>query len=78
MAFSISYTQRTAIGKNCVTISGEIINPEIAQYSSQFSFNSGFRVRPYSSFLANSEYLSGGLTERDRPEGGSFEHWHDL
>jgi hypothetical protein len=28
MAFSISDTQRTAIGKNCVTISGEIMNAE--------------------------------------------------
>jgi hypothetical protein len=28
--------------------------------------------------FANPEYLSGGLAERGRPEGGSFEHWRDL
>ena len=34
------------IGKNCVTISGEIMNPEIAQYSSWSSFSSGFGLQP--------------------------------
>jgi hypothetical protein len=28
-------------------------------------------------FFYTPEYLSGGLAERDRPEGDSFEHWGD-